>query len=682
MKDRRSSRCFPTSGCLFDSLLSMIPTAVEDNRSSSSSSTGRGSNSDRLKEELNPKKSRSLVVRGNSRFPSVQSNKHSLVLHESNKRSLVNFEPTGLMALMCQNDDCDRFVQTTENRRKKLSSPKRSDSMFHSQDVPSGLKYDTANVPLQKSVPRKSLRILEEKIDGIRSVEEENENHIPTKCNPIRVNKLQQLQLSEQMKPTNLVTPSPKRKLHQIKGGDHIIDMTTVNDDIIQISSRKFKESINMNKKVFKRKIRVRSSRKNSLKRLTLALTKSVTVGKKTIPSRSTVALDVRPIARRGSEDLNEDPLGGPTSQSKRGTKEVFIGIPPHKVNQAVSHTKKNMHTMEDKDTVEEWSKKVDDNRKNVLQLTSMHQHQYSTMKESPSKEQYANHINTDRKLKEMLEYMNDLILQLESLRDKVQKNPDADLVPLEILRTNFPLFTEMDIFLKPNQKHTKKKAPKTNAANNIIHSSRLIDDATSASPSVRKSKTVPPSSLTLKRKRTLLGTDSISEDDESIYMRRSAPLSDSDDSSIESNESRKYAGRKFEDTRPKSEGRTHLFQHTNTLMNIGNVENSLAIYPTNPTGTAVELRTISSHYMNGKCKAIMPETQANLEVQSIIDDFHATESAMIDDTDINDILERKWKEQDALALVVVTEKTSSSVGKEDEIEGNTDEEDSLSIFF
>ena len=661
----QNSRCNPTAGCILDSLALAIPTfhskneilKRKDGKSCLQSTIVSISKQHSVGED--DSKKCDAFVRA-SRLTSEQVKKDAIIPYVGKKRSRIEKEPTGILALVFQ-DKNQQGMGVSHVKRTK-SSPRKSESKWsserHAETFDSSSRHysdlnQIHNVP-RKSIPRKSVRDVSVHRKTRDSRKDEDDNEFEINCDDSSVTPV-----NEGTKETNLsskvITPSPKRKVvrnHVEQDGRNILS-----DINSQVKSKCIQVNVKQKESSFRRKKRVSRSRN---KRLTLALAKSVTLGKKTIPSRSAVTPDLRPVTHGETKELNVDSLTKEKNRNhvlmkpRKGRKEIFIGIPPSEASSLDKYEKSG------KDTLEELSKRVEENRKIAQMGINLQFQKSQSFIETPFDINVSNGIiRNERCIRDIVSYMDQMIHQMKELKERVQKSDGVDLISITKLKKKFKLPTENEIFIgKTNTTDAKRKSNLENGGNEVALS---------------ESDTVSPSSLSRPKNNSVELHDNRSDEDEFTHVnerkrRRLVDFSDSDDSSVESNASSKRIVSEASKKRVL-EKRMLLLQQNDTLVNVG-VSNDSQTKINNSSMTSVV--TVSPQ----PCKRV--ESFVSGASQPSFKPYTKITPSFLDGIDHKALLERRWQEEEARAIVLAE--------SEKEIPGNDSDSDSdsdmsLSLF-
>jgi len=661
----QNSRCNPTAGCILDSLALAIPTfhskneilKRKDGKSCLQSTIVSISKQHSVGED--DSKKCDAFVRA-SRLTSEQVKKDAIIPYVGKKRSRIEKEPTGILALVFQ-DKNQQGMGVSHVKRTK-SSPRKSESKWsserHAETFDSSSRHysdlnQIHNVP-RKSIPRKSVRDVSVHRKTRDSRKDEDDNEFEINCDDSSVTPV-----NEGTKETNLsskvITPSPKRKVvrnHVEQDGRNILS-----DINSQVESKCIQVNVKQKESSFRRKKRVSRSRN---KRLTLALAKSVTLGKKTIPSRSAVTPDLRPVTHGETKELNVDSLTKEKNRNhvlmkpRKGRKEIFIGIPPSEASSLDKYEKSG------KDTLEELSKRVEENRKIAQMGINLQFQKSQSFIETPFDINVSNGIiRNERCIRDIVSYMDQMIHQMKELKERVQKSDGVDLISITKLKKKFKLPTENEIFIgKTNTTDAKRKSNLENGGNEVALS---------------ESDTVSPSSLSRPKNNSVELHDNRSDEDEFTHVnerkrRRLVDFSDSDDSSVESNASSKRIVSEASKKRVL-EKRMLLLQQNDTLVNVG-VSNDSQTKINNSSMTSVV--TVSPQ----PCKRV--ESFVSGASQPSFKPYTKITPSFLDGIDHKALLERRWQEEEARAIVLAE--------SEKEIPGNDSDSDSdsdmsLSLF-
>lgn len=661
----QNSRCNPTAGCILDSLALAIPTfhskneilKRKDGKSCLQSTIVSISKQHSVGED--DSKKCDAFVRA-SRLTSEQVKKDAIIPYVGKKRSRIEKEPTGILALVFQ-DKNQQGMGVSHVKRTK-SSPRKSESKWsserHAETFDSSSRHysdlnQIHNVP-RKSIPRKSVRDVSVHRKTRDSRKDEDDNEFEINCDDSSVTPV-----NEGTKETNLsskvITPSPKRKVvrnHVEQDGRNILS-----DINSQVESKCIQVNVKQKESSFRRKKRVSRSRN---KRLTLALAKSVTLGKKTIPSRSAVTPDLRPVTHGETKELNVDSLTKEKNRNhvlmkpRKGRKEIFIGIPPSEASSLDKYEKSG------KDTLEELSKRVEENRKIAQMGINLQFQKSQSFIETPFDINVSNGIiRNERCIRDIVSYMDQMIHQMKELKERVQKSDGVDLISITKLKKKFKLPTENEIFIgKTNTTDAKRKSNLENGGNEVALS---------------ESDTVSPSSLSRPKNNSVELHDNRSDEDEFTHVnerkrRRLVDFSDTDDSSVESNASSKCIVSEASKKRVL-EKRMLLLQQNDTLVNVG-VSNDSQTKINNSSMTSVV--TVSPQ----PCKRV--ESFVSGASQPSFKPYTKITPSFLDGIDHKALLERRWQEEEARAIVLAE--------SEKEIPGNDSDSDSdsdmsLSLF-
>jgi hypothetical protein len=603
------------------------------------------------------------IVRA-SHLPSEQVQKGAIIPYVGKKRSRIENEPTGIMALVCH-EKSEQDIVVSQPKRTR-SSPRKSESTWSSRlrdERRSGTfgisSQDKSNLDQlhnspRKSIPRKSIRY-ELVHQTSRDSERYDNDDIEFEINGDSASSTQANELTtEQDVSSKVITPSPKRKY--VRKSVKQDGRNILNDMNSSVESNSTHINIKPNEGSTRRKKRVSRFRN---KRLTLALTKSVTVGKRTVPSRAMVTPDLRPVAHGDKEGPNSDVFAIEKNgkiaviKPKRGRKEKFIGIPP---SEASSMGKNENNAL---DTIEELSRRVEENRKNAQIGIKLHFEKSPSFSETQVNEGFSkNNLQDERCVRDFVSYMDQMILQIEELKERVQKSAGADLISINKLKKKFRLPTENDLFIgnantnvSKNSRDAKRKINIRNGKNDT-RASEL--EAASSSPLSRS-----------KRNHFTYGDCSNEDEMTRVHERENRIMidcSDSDDSSIASNASVEIEGSELSKERPP-ERRAALLQRNDTLAHVGIGNDSI---------DQISKTAISSVVTVSLQNRKRPESKLTPKpCKKIISSF-------LDGIDHNELLERRWREEEARALIVTEREREIP---ENDSDSDSNSEVSLSLF-
>ena len=667
MRDR-TSRCNPTAGCILDSLASAIPafhsknkTLIQKNKKERLKSSDMIILKQHSIHENDSRKS-DTIVRA-SHLPSEQVQKGAIIPYVGKKRSRIENEPTGIMALVCQEKSQQDIVVPQSKRTR--SSPRKSECTW-SRRLPDERRSGTFGISSQdksnldqshnsprKSIPRKSIRY--ELVHQTSRDSERYDDDIEFEINGDSTSSTQANELTiEQNVSTKVITPSPKRKF--VRKSVEQDGRNILNDMNSSVESHTMHVNIKPNESSTRRKKRVSRFRN---KRLTLALTKSVTVGKKTIPSRAMVTPDLRPVAHGDKEGSHSDVFSIEKNgkfaviKPKRGRKEQFIGIPPSKASSMGKHENNAL------DTIEELSKRVEENRKNAQIGIKLHFEKSPSFSETQLNDGLSKtNLEEERCVRDFVSYMDQMILQIEELKERVQKSAGADLVSLNKLKKKFRLPTENDLFIGNVNTNVSQKSKDAKRKTHV----RNGENDTRAS----KLEAASPSPLS-RSKRNDFAYGDCSDEDELIRVherenRKMIDFSDSDDSSIESNASVELEDSELSKKRPQ-ERRAALLQRNDTLAHVGIGNDSTEQI----SKTAISSVVTVSLQNQKRPESKLPRKPCKKIISSFLDGI-----------DHNELLERKWREEEARALIVTEREREIP---ENDSDSDSNSEVSLSLF-